>query len=78
MCVFLFVKLSSIKLHWPLIGFYKDIVRLFSMLFQTTIPVLMISSNAVTTGAFPKSGFAMEQMTAVTVKMKPTPHALVC
>lgn len=45
---------------------------------QTITPALLISSNAATTAVFPNGGSAMEQMTAVTTRMRPTLRAQVC
>lgn len=54
---------------------------LFLLLFellQTITPVHLISSNAAAIAAYPNDGFVMEQMTVVTMRMRPTSHAQVC
>lgn len=45
---------------------------------QTITAVSLISSNAATIAAFPKDGFVMEQMTVVTMRMRPTLLVQVC
>lgn len=45
---------------------------------QTITRVPSIISNVAVIAAFPNDGFAMEQTTAVTMRMRPTLHAQVC
>lgn len=67
---FSFIWHESCKVTDRLVAFILFFSSLISL--QTITAAPLISSSAATIAAFPKDGFVMERMTAVTVRTRPT------